>query len=318
MKIVILDSYGVNPGDLSWEKIEAIAEVTAYDRTPNDDVQEIIKRIGDAEIVLNNKTLIGEEVLAACPNLKYIGMLATGYNVVDTAAAKKHGVVVTNVPEYGTKAVAQFAMAMLLEICHHVGHHSDAVKAGRWENNPDWTFWDYPLMELEGKTFGVIGYGRIGQATADLARAFGMKVIAYKPGGEALGEPYVSLDELYAQSDVISLHTRLTPENEKMINAEAIAKMKDGVIILNNARGQLIDEQALADALNSGKVYAAAVDVVSKEPIEGTNPLLTAKNAIITPHIACGPFEARARILDQVEVNLRAFLDGAPINVVNP
>lgn len=318
MKIVILDGYTENPGDLSWEGFAALGELTVYERTA---AADIVPRIGDAEIVYTNKTPITAETLAACPKLRYIGLLATGYNVVDVAAAKARGVAVTNIPTYGTAAVAQFAIAMLLEICHHVAHHSDAVHAGRWTANPDWCFWDYPLIELDGKTMGIIGFGRIGQATGRIARALGMRVLAYdsRPNdtGRAIAE-YVPLDELLANSDVISLHCPLFPETEGIVNKANIARMKDGVILLNNSRGPLVVEQDLSDALNSGKVYAAGLDVVSTEPIRPDNPLLKAKNCFITPHISWAPRESRQRLMDIAVENLRAFLAGAPVNVVNP
>ena len=318
MKIVILDGYTENPGDLSWEGFAALGELTVYERTA---AADIVPRIGDAEIVYTNKTPITAETLAACPKLRYIGLLATGYNVVDVAAAKARGVAVTNIPTYGTAAVAQFAIAMLLEICHHVAHHSDAVHAGRWTANPDWCFWDYPLIELDGKTMGIIGFGRIGQATGRIARALGMRVLAYdsrpSDAGRAIAE-YVPLDELLANSDVISLHCPLFPETEGIVNKANIARMKDGVILLNNSRGPLVVEQDLSDALNSGKVYAAGLDVVSTEPIRPDNPLLKAKNCFITPHISWAPREGRQRLMDIAVENLRAFLAGAPVNVVNP
>lgn len=318
MKIVILDGYTENPGDLSWEGFAALGELTVYERTA---AADIVPRIGDAEIVYTNKTPITAETLAVCPKLRYIGLLATGYNVVDVAAAKARGVAVTNIPTYGTAAVAQFAIAMLLEICQHVAHHSDAVHAGRWTANPDWCFWDYPLIELDGKTMGIIGFGRIGQATGRIARALGMRVLAYdsrpSDAGRAIAE-YVPLDELLANSDVISLHCPLFPETEGIVNKANIARMKDGVILLNNSRGPLVVEQDLSDALNSGKVYAAGLDVVSTEPIRPDNPLLKAKNCFITPHISWAPRESRQRLMDIAVENLRAFLAGAPVNVVNP
>lgn len=287
MKIVILDGYTENPGDLSWEGFENIGELDVYDRTSLSDIKEAISRIGDAEAVLTNKTPLPKAVIDASPNLKYIGVLATGYNVVDVDAAKEKGIVVSNIPSYGTAAVGQFAIALLLEICHNIGHHNQAVKEGRWESNPDWCFWDYPLIELAGKTMGIIGFGRIGQVTGKIAKALGMRVIANdefpSEGGKEIAE-YVSRKELFAQADVISLHCPLFPSTQGLVDKENIAKMKDGVIILNNSRGQLIVEQDLADALNAGKVYAAGLDVVSTEPIKGDNPLLEAKNCIITPH----------------------------------
>lgn len=319
MKIVVLDGYTENPGDLSWGGFEALGSFTCYDRTPAD---QILSRIGDAEIVITNKTPVSRATIEACPNMKYIGVLATGYNVIDVAAAKEHGIVVTNIPTYGTDSVAQFVFAMLLEICHHVQHHSDAVHEGRWEHNPDWCFWDYPLIELAGKTMGIIGYGRIGQSTGRLAQAFGMKVLANdtfkNPALENENCRYVERDELFRESDIIALHCPLFPDTEGIINRDTISKMKDGVIILNNSRGPLIVEQDLADALNSGKVSAAAVDVVSTEPIHGDNPLLTAKNCLITPHISWAPKESRERLMNIAVDNLRAFLEGNPVNVVNP
>ncbi len=321
MKIVVLDGYTENPGDLSWEAMEAYGELVVYDRTSMTDVEEAISRIGDAELVIVNKTPMPAAVIDACPNIKYIGVLATGYNVVDTDAAKKKGIPVCNIPTYGTDAVAQYTMALLLEICHHIGHHSQAVYEGRWENNQDWCFWDYPLIELAGKTMGIVGFGRIGQRTGQLAQAFGMTVLAYDAyHNESLVSDtcrYVELEELYAQSDVIALHCPLFPETRGIINKDSIAKMKDGVIILNDSRGPLIVEADLCDALNSGKVAAAGLDVVSTEPIQGDNPLLKAKNCFITPHIAWAPKESRQRLMDIAVANIKAFLDGSPVNVVS-
>ncbi len=317
MKIVVLDGYTENPGDLSWSGFESLGEVTVYDRTPAD---KIVERIGDAEIVIMNKTPISRATMDACPNIKYIGVLATGYNVVDVAAAKEKGIPVCNIPTYGTASVGQFAIGLLLAICHHIGAHNESVHKGDWEHNIDWCYWNYPLIELADKTLGIIGFGRIGQTTGKIAKAMGMKVLAYdsypNEAGKAVAE-YVDLDTLLANSDVIALHCPLFPETEGIINKDTIAKMKDGVIILNNSRGPLIVEQDLADALNSGKVYAAGVDVVSTEPIKGDNPLLTAKNCIITPHISWAAKEPRQRIMDMSVDNLKAFLAGAPVNVVN-
>ena len=320
MKLVITDGYCENPGDLSWEPLKQFGELVIYDRT-EDDEDKIIDRIGDADIAIINKVPITERIMDACPNLKAIAILATGYNVVDIDAAKKRGIHVCNVPAYGTDAVAEFAMSLLLELCHHVGHHADAVKEGRWESCPDFCFWDYPLMDLHGKTMGIIGFGRIGRTTGKLANAFGMKVLATgsrpTPEGEALAD-YVDLDTLLARSDVIALHCPLLPGTKDIICRENIEKMKDGVIIINNARGGCVVEQDLADALNSGKVAAAGLDVVSTEPISGDNPLLTAKNCIITPHISWASRECRQRILDTTVENVRSFLAGTPKNVVNP
>ena len=321
MKIVILDGYTENPGDLSWEGLEKLGDLTVYDRTSLTDVQEVIDRIGDAEIVFTNKTPMPREVFDTCTNIRYVGVLATGYNVVDVDAAKEKNIPVCNIPTYGTAAVGQFAIALLLEICHHVGHHDKEVHEGRWENNPDWCFWDYPLIELDGKVMGIIGYGRIGQATGRIAQALGMKVLAYdayrNPALESETCQYADLDEVLAKSDVIALHCPLFSETEGMINRESIAKMKDGVIILNNSRGPLIVEKDLAEALNSGKVAAAGLDVVSTEPIKGENPLLKAKNCILTPHISWAPKESRQRLMDIAVDNLEAFLRKEAQNVVN-
>lgn len=317
MKIVILDGYTENPGDLSWEGFEKLGNLTVYDRTAAED---IVKRIGNAEVVITNKTPLSAETIAACHNIKYIGVLATGYNVVDVDAAAKNGIPVANIPTYGTEAVAQFTIALLLEICHHIGHHSSAVKAGKWQDCQDFCFWDFPLIELKGKTMGIVGFGKIGQATGRIAKAMGMNIIAFdeyqNDEGREIGK-YVSFEELLKESDVISLHCPLLPSTEAIINKNSIADMKDGVIILNSSRGPLIVEQDLADALNSGKVYSAAVDVVSVEPIRGDNPLLKAKNCIITPHIAWAPKESRKRLMDIAVDNLQAFIGGSPKNVVN-
>lgn len=320
MKIVVLDGYTENPGDLSWANLAALGELTVYDRTSLTDEQEAIDRIGDAEVVFTNKTPITARIINACPSIRFISVLATGYNVVDYKYAREKGIPVTNVPAYGTASVSQYSIALLLEICHHIGHHSQAVQQGRWQTNPDWCFWDYPLIELEGKTIGIIGFGRIGKAEGRIAKAMGMNVIAHDLHPDDVGREiaeYVSLNELYARSDVISLHCNLTPENERMINASSISKMKDGVILINNARGQLIDEQDVADALNSGKLAAAGLDVVYTEPIRSDNPLLKAKNCIITPHISWAPKESRQRIMDCAVENVKAYMAGAPVNVVN-
>jgi glycerate dehydrogenase len=313
--IIILDGYTLNPGDLDWKGFEELGELTVYDRTAED---EILSRIGDAQIVITNKTPLSRETIMAAPSIRYIGVLATGYNVVDIEAAKEKGVVVTNIPTYGTDAVAQFTFALLLEVAHHVQRHSDAVKAGRWSENPDFCFWDYPLMELSGKTMGIIGYGRIGQAVATIARAFGMKVIAYDLyRSDEHKDTYVDLDDLFSQSDVVSLHCPLFEETKGIINKKSIAKMKDGVIILNTSRGPLIVEEDLVEGLASGKVGYAGLDVVSVEPIEKDNPLLKAKNILITPHIAWAPKESRARLMDIAVANLSGFLRGSVQNQVN-
>ena len=320
MKIVVLDGYTENPGDLSWEELGKLGELTVYDRTSLTDEAEAIARIGDAEIVFTNKTPITRKVLDACPGIRFISLLATGYNCVDYAYAREKGIPVTNVPTYGTASVGQFAIALLLEICHHIGHHDASVHAGNWERCADWCYWDYPLIELAGKTMGIIGFGRIGQTTGRIARAMGMEVLAYdshpSDAGRAIAE-YVDLDALLARSDVVALHCPLFPETEGIINRETIAKMKDGAILLNNSRGPLVVEQDLADALNAGKLAAAGLDVVSTEPIRGDNPLLKAKNCIITPHISWAPKESRQRIMDCAVSNVKAFLAGNPVNVVN-
>lgn len=321
MKIVVLDGYTLNPGDLSWDGVKKFGDVTVYDRT-NFAPEAVIAAIADADIIYTNKTPLPKVVLEKVPSVKFIGVLATGYNVVDTAAAKELGIVVSNIPTYGTAAVAQFAMALMLELCHHVGAHGDAVKNGDWTNCKDFCFWNYPLVELAGKNFGVIGFGRIGQATAKVAEALGMNILAHDsyqiPALESDTCKYVTLDELLAQSDVISLHCPLMDSNMGIINKDTIAKMKDGVMIINTSRGPLVVEQDLCDALNSGKVAGAAVDVVSSEPIAASNPLLNAKNCIITPHIAWAPKESRLRLMNIAVDNLAAFVSGSPINVVNP
>ena len=320
MRIVVLDGYTENPGDLGWGKLSALGELTVYDRCAPGEPAEVIRRIGDAEIVVTNKTPLAREVLDACPGIRFISVLATGYNVVDVAAAKEKGIPVSNVPAYGTAEVAQYSIALLLEVCHRIGHHDRTVKEGKWQSSADWCYWDYPLIGLAGKTIGIVGFGRIGRTEGRIAKALGMRVLAFDPlpdeGGREIAE-YVPLDELYARADVISLHCNLTKDNFEMIRAESIAKMKDGAILINNARGQLIREKDLADALNAGKLSAAALDVVSAEPIRGDNPLLKAKNCILTPHISWASKECRERIMDCTAENIRAFLAGAPANVVN-
>lgn len=320
MKIVVLDGFTENPGDLSWEPLKEFGELTVYDRTSYTEDPLIIERIGDAEIIVINKTPITKWVLDSCPNIQMIAVLATGYNVVDYEYAREKGIPVMNVPAYGTQVVAQYAVGMLLEICSRYGHHAKTVAEGKWQNNIDFCYWDYPLIELCGKTAGIVGLGRIGKATAKILNAMGMRVLATSAHesdeGKALAE-YVELDTLYAQSDVIFLHCPMFPETAGMINKDSIEKMKDGVILINNSRGGLVVEQDLADALNCGKVYAAGLDVVSTEPIKADNPLLKAKNCIITPHISWAAREARQRIMDTTVSNIRAFLCRKPENVVN-
>lgn len=320
-RIVVLDGYTLNPGDLSWSGFADLGELTVYDRT---DFDEVISRIEKATVVLTNKTPLTEVMIKSNPELSYIGVLATGHNIVDTNAATAAGIAVTNIPSYGTMAVAQMTIALLLEICHHTAHHSEAVFNGQWAVRKDFSFWDFPLIELDQKVIGIIGYGRIGRQTAKIARALGMKVLAYSRSAVSSGEDsdgdseIVSLERLYSEADVISLHCPLTAQTDKMINNQSISRMKNGVIIINTARGQLIDEEALASGLNSGKVYAAGLDVVSVEPIRPDNPLLKAKNCFITPHISWAPKESRQRLLDIAVSNLNQFLSGRPVNLVTP
>ncbi|MDD3336325.1 MAG: D-2-hydroxyacid dehydrogenase [Eubacteriales bacterium] len=316
MKIVVLDGYTLNPGDLSWKALEALGEVTVYDRTPKELVAD---RIAGAEAVFTNKTPMTQESIQACDTLRFIGVLATGYNVVDVEAAKERDIPVCNIPTYGTTAVAQFTIALLLELCHHIGAHSDSVHRGEWTSNADWCYWNFPLMELAGKTMGIIGFGRIGQATAVIAKALGMEILAFdayqSESGKALAN-YVTLDELLARSDVISLHCPLFADTQGIICKANIEKMKDGVLILNASRGPLVIEQDLVEALESGKVGGAALDVVSTEPIQTDNVLLKAKNCLLTPHIAWAPKESRQRLMNIAVENLRSFTGGVIVNNV--
>ena len=317
MKIVVLDGYTENPGDLSWDGLRALGELTVYERTRP---EEIASRVADAEIIVTNKVPITRELLEQCPGIRYVSVLATGYNVVDLTAAAERGIPVSNVPAYGTAAVGQFAIGMLLEICCQIGFHDRSVHNGDWAACPDFTYHKTPLIELAGKTMGIIGFGRIGRQTGAIAKAMGMRVLATgsRPcdEGKAIAE-YVDMDTLLGRSDVISLHCPLFPETTGVINRDSIRRMKDGVMLINNSRGALVVEQDLADALNSGKVAAAAVDVVRGEPINEDNPLLHAKNCLITPHISWAPKESRQRIMDCTEANIRSFLAGKPQNVVN-
>ncbi|WP_407857225.1 D-2-hydroxyacid dehydrogenase [Enterococcus hailinensis] len=319
MKIVVLDGYALNPGDLSWAAFESLGDITVYARTSVTDQQEIVQRIGDAEVVLTNKTPIDESILAQVPQLKYIGVIATGYNVVDIEAAKKRGILVTNIPAYGTEAVAQFTFALLLEIVNQVGLHNESVHQGDWQKSVDFTYQKAPLIELKAKTIGLIGYGAIAQTVAKIAHAFEMQIIFWnhRPKESPDWAEQVLLDELYQQADIISLHVPQTNETQHMIDQSAITKMKDGVILINTARGGLLEESAVAAALNTGKIYAAGVDVVAEEPMNSENPLLTAKNCFITPHIAWGAKETRARLMAIAADNLVQFLNGKPKNVVN-
>lgn len=315
MKLVILDGYTLNPGDLSFDKLNQLAEVTVYDRTPP---ELVVERIGDAEFILTNKVLITEEIINAT-SLKYIGLMSTGVNVVDPEIARKYGIVVTNIPAYSTDAVAQFTFALILNMCHHVADHSRGVYEGEWTNSKDFCYWNYPLLELQGRTMGIIGYGAIGQATAKIATAFGLNVIFHnrskKPESDNCKQ--VSLENLLANSDIISLHCPFTTETHEMINKVTIAQMKDGVTLINTSRGALLNEQDTADALINGKISYLGVDVVSVEPIKEDNPLLKAPNCCITPHIAWAAVETRQRLLDTLIGNLNGYLNQTPQNVVN-
>lgn len=318
MKIVILDAYTANPGDLSWDGLRKFGDLTVYDRTAP---EQVLPRIGDAEVVYVNKVVLSRQVLSQCKKLKLVSVLATGYNIVDVEAARELGITVCNSPAYSTASVAQLTIAHLLELCHHVGAHSEACHSGQWAGSPDFCFWNHPLMELDGKTMGIIGYGSIGQAVGEIAQALGMNLLVYgrhtRPELESESCAYADLDTLLARSDVITLHCPQTEQTAGMINRESIEKMKDGVILLNTSRGGLVVEQDLADALRSGKIRGAAVDVVSKEPIDPHNPLLAAPNLLMTPHIAWAPLEARQRLLAIAEENLQAYAAGTPIHVVN-
>ena len=315
MKIVVLDGYTENPGDLSWEPISSLGDFTVYERTAEED---IVSRIGDAEIILTNKTPISRDIFAACPQIKLIVVLATGYDVVDIEAAENSGVVVANIPTYGTAAVAQHTFALLLEICNHAGSHSAGVREKKWQGCEDWCYWDFPVIELADKVMGLIGFGRIGYAVAQIALAFGMKVIVYDVQAiDCPGIRPVELDTLFAEADVISLHCPLFESTKGIIRKENIDKMKDGVIILNTARGPLIVDADLAEALESGKVYSAGVDVLTEEPPALGNPIIDAQSSIVTPHIAWATQEARARLMDIAAGNIKAFLAGKPVNVVN-
>ena len=316
MNLVILDGYPLNPGDLSWEPFHKMGKCTVYDRTPP---SEVVSRATDAEIALTNKTVLSADVIAALPKLRYIGVLATGYNVIDVAAARAHGVTVTNVPGYSTRSVAQHAMALLLELSNHVGLHSPQVAQGKWCRAQDYSYWDEPLQELDGLTMGIIGYGTIGKCVAQIARAFGMKVVAHsrKRFEDDPGARWLPLDELLACSDVVTLHCPLTEETRSLINARSLALMKPTAFLINTSRGPLIDESALAAALHAGQIAGAAMDVLSAEPPPADNPLLSAPHCVITPHQAWASGAARARLLAAAAENVRAFLTGCPVNVVN-
>jgi glycerate dehydrogenase len=309
MNIVVLDGYTLNPGDLSWDALRELGPCEIYDRTAPD---EIVSRCASAEIVLTNKVKLDGDAMSSIPGLKYIGVIATGYNVVDVAAARERKVIVTNVPTYGTQSVAQMTFALLLELTQHVGHHARTVREGRWTRSPDFSYWDYPLIELDGLTLGIVGFGRIGQMVRTLAEAFGMKVLSY-----SRKQPAEELEKLFRQSDVVSLHCPLTPETKHLVNAERLAWMKPSAFLLNTGRGPLIDESALAKALNEGRIAGAGLDVLAIEPPTADNPLLSAKNCLITPHIAWATRAARSRLMEAVVENVRAFLTGSPRNVVS-
>ena len=316
MKIIVLDGYGLNPGDLNWDGFEALGELTVYDRTlPS----ELMQRAAGAEVLITNKTLITAENMADLPELKYIGVLATGYNVVDIDAAKARGIVVTNIPAYSTASVAQMVFAHILNITQRVGYYADENKQGRWTKNADFCYWDTQLVELQGKKMGIVGFGNIGQATARIAQAFGMEVCVYSSKPQFVlpsGIKKMDLDELFAECDVISLHCPLTPDTKEMVNAERLSKMKSNAVLINTGRGPLINEQDLANALNEGRIAAAGLDVLSVEPSVEGNPLLTARNCFITPHIAWATLEARTRLMEIAVQNLKSYLNGQIINNV--
>jgi len=316
MKIVVLDGFTLNPGDLSWNELKSLGECEIYDRSPPSDV---VKHAADAEIVLTNKTVLNREQILALRKLKYIGVLATGYNIVDVDAARDRNIPVANVPTYGTRSVAQHTFSLLLELTQHVGHHAQTVRAGRWTKSPDFCYWDYPLVELDSLTMGIVGFGRIGKTVAELARTFGMNVLATSSTPRQLpaGVQFVDLETLFRRSDVVSLHCPLTAQTKNLVNQATLAWLKPTAFLLNTSRGPLIDEQALAEALNSGKLAGAAVDVLSVEPPPADNPLLNAKNCIVTPHIAWATRAARARLMQIAVANIRAFLNGRLENVVN-
>ena len=316
MKIVILDCYTLNPGDISWTGFETLGDFTTYDRTPSD---KIIERSEDADIILTNKTIINKDTIKKLPKLKYIGVLATGYNIVDVNAANERNIIVTNIPSYGTNSVSQMVFALLLELTQNVGHHSNSVRRGDWSKSEDWCYWERPMIELDGLTMGIVGFGRIGKATADIARAFGMKVIANDTGKTKLKSDSVKMvdqDTIFSESDVVSLHCPLISANKHFVNSEKISLMKKNAFLINTSRGLLINEEDLAYALNSERIAGAGLDVLSKEPPDETNPLLTTKNCIITPHIAWATKAARQRLMSIAVDNLKSYLNGKPVNVI--
>jgi len=318
MKIVVLDGYTLNPGDLSWEALKNLGDVTIYDRTPR---EKILERSADAQVLLTNKTLLNETILNSLPSLKYIGVLATGYNVIDTEAAKARGIIVTNVPAYSTSSVAQLTFALLLELSLHVQRHSDSVFEGGWVKSPDFSYWNFPLIELMGKTIGIIGFGNIGRKVADIATAFGMNIICYSKShtdqSHRSNFRWVTPDELFETSDVVSLHCPLVPETKGLVNIQYLKKMKKSAFLLNTSRGPLVVEEDLAFALNNDLIAGAGLDVLSDEPPSEDNPLLRAKNCIITPHFAWATVDARIRLMNAALANLSAYLSGKPVNVVN-
>jgi glycerate dehydrogenase len=317
MKIVVLDGHTLNPGDLDWNELSALGDCEVFPRTT---AAEVIGRAANAEILLTNKVVLDRAILGALPQLRYVGVLATGYNVVDAAAARERGIPVTNVPDYSTRSVAQLTFALLLELAHHVGPHSEAVRSGRWSASPDFCFWDSPLLELDGLTLGIVGFGRIGRGVARLAQAFGLRVNVYsrtRPSELPEGVEWLGLEPLLRRSDIVTLHCPLTAETAKLINAERLALLKPGAFLINTSRGPLIDETALAEALNAGRLAGAALDVLSVEPPPPSNPLLAARNCLITPHIAWATKAARQRLVRIAIANLRAYLSGHPQNVVN-
>jgi len=318
MKIIVLDGHTLNPGDLSWEGLYTLGEVVLYDRTPSD---KILERSIGAEILITNKTPFSEATIDRLPDLKYIGVLATGYNVVDTAAAKRRNIIVTNVPAYSTMSVAQLTFALLLELCHNVQKHSDSVMEGKWAKSPDFSYSDFPLIELSGKTFGIIGFGNIGKKVADIATVFGMNIIASSrhqtDQSERKNFRWAEIIEVLEQADIVSIHCPLTPETKGLINSESLKRMKSSAFLINTSRGPVVVEQDLADALNNGIIGGAGIDVLSSEPPSKDNPLFKAKNCIITPHIAWATKEARVRLMDIAVNNVEAFINGKPVNVVS-
>ena len=318
MKIVVLDGYTLNPGDLSWDKLFNLGEVVLHDRTPADKIKE---RSLNADVLITNKTPLTEETINDLPHLKYIGVLATGYNIVDTSAAKRRNIIVTNVPAYSTMSVAQLTFALLLELCHHVQKHSDSVMEGKWAESVDFCNWDFPLIELSGKTLGIIGFGNIGKKVADIATVFGMNIIAASrhetDQSERKNFRWAEINEVLAQADIVSIHCPLLPETKGLINADSLKRMKRSAFLLNTSRGPVVVEPDLADALNNGIIACAAIDVLSIEPPLKDNPLFNAKNCLITPHIAWATKEARGRLMDIAVNNLAAFINGKRVNVVN-